>query len=921
MPSLDARLQQLLERINGGQASAALRELDRLLKQHPGQPAVLALRAEALRLTGQLTEAIAAFRQAGEAGAGPRNWLAAGILLAAERDTEGSIECLKRALTESPASDDVLDALITTLFNANRHAEGLEYARRQLTISANPTFLSRAALLLQSVDLYEEATSAFRRILELAPSDPALVGAALVPARFTCDWDWIEELQRRINESYARGDFAAPQEYPLTHLTWCADEARNLGVTRAYVKRMVPVVEPVARPPRRGRHSRLRVGYMSCDFRNHATMHLMAGLFEAHDRSRFEVFAYDYSSFDVSDYRTRFVNAIEHLIPIHTLSDKQAALRIAQDELDILFDLKLYTGGGRPGILAYRPAALQVAYIGYPGSAASADIDYIVSDRFITPDASTPHYTEAFCRLPHSYQCNDRKRFRAAAPGSRAMHGLPDDKIVFGAFNQSYKVDRASFAVWMRILKEVPDSVLWMLGQGEAAIANLARQAQASGIDPKRVLFAPFAQPWDHLARLQLADAVLDTLICNGHTTTSDALWAGVPVITARGRHFASRVSESLLRAHGMPELVAEDADAMVSLARRIGTDAKYRQELRARVDANRFTAPLFDTARFTRDFETAIAMMVEQQASGGRPPHIDVPDAGAVKAEAQVQAPGSASPARGAGNALQEPYSACPLCNGAHVTLGSANCTAHALWHAPLPPTIEWLRCMACDHVHSRYYWTAAGLEEVRRNSTGASPGAAAAAADDKRALWSPVIERASALLGGYGALARRPSKPVWVDVGCADGALVMTAADCGFAAVGLDTRAEPVGRIQQLGFTALNADFMTLKFEVIVDVLSMMDVLGQLRSPLEALRKAAQVVRPGGVLIISTPDRASSSWRAMDSEKVNPYWIELEHHHHFTRERLTALLAECGFELADFAIPSRYKAQMELYAVRKAI
>jgi SAM-dependent methyltransferase len=634
-------------------------------------------------------------------------------------------------------------------------------------------------------------------------------------------------------------------------------------------------------------------------------MHLMAGLFEAHDRDRFEVFAYDYSSADISDYRQRFLDAVEHHIAIHSLSDRQAAERIAADRLDILFDLKVYTGGCRAGILAHRPAPLQAAYLGFPGSAANEHIDYIVSDRFVTPDSSTPHYTEKFCRLPHTYQCNDRKRFSALQPGSRAMHGLPDDKVVFGAFNQSYKVDRASFAVWLRVLTEVPQSVLWLMGQSETAIANLSRQAQLSSIEPGRLIFAPFADPHDHLTRLQLADAVLDTLVCNGHTTTSDALWAGVPVITARGKHFASRVSESLLNAIELPELVGDDHDDMVRIAKRIGTDSDYRAAIRSKVAANRLTSALFDTARFTRNFETAIEMMVAQHRSTDIGAHIDVPDAGAiVDRERERASPVEATP-------LQALYSVCPLCEGASVTLGFANCTAHQLWHEPLPATIEWMHCASCGHVHSRRYWTEAGLAELSRASPGIAP--------KKRTAWNPVVERVVKSLGGYAVMASRDTRPVWVDIECGDGGLVMTAADYGFAAVGLDLRPTAASRLQALGFTALANDFMQLKFEVIVDVLSMIDVLEHVPWPLETLRKAAQVLRQGGVLVLRMPDLTSSRWKVMDAKQVNPHWMAIDNYHNFSRERIIALLRATGFELLDFAVPDPCEARMELYAVRQ--
>jgi protein O-GlcNAc transferase len=806
------RLETLLGQINGGRAVDALPELDRLLEQQPAHPAALALRAEALRMAGRLEEATAAYREAGEKGAGARNWLLAGVLLAAERKTDEALKCLKNALAQSPNDAQVLDTLITTLFNSNRQRDALEYARHQLAIGDNPRFLSNAALVLQSVDLYEESTEAFKKIIALASDDPAVIGAALGPARFTCEWEWIELLQRKITVWYDRGEFATPQEFPLTHLTWCADEARNLGVTRAYADRTVPAVARCTPTDARSPGGRIRVGYVSCDFRNHATMHLMAGLFEAHDRDRFEVFAYDYSSSETSEYRQRFLDAVEHHIAIHSLSDRQAAERIAADRLDILFDLKVYTGGCRAGILAHRPAPLQAAYLGFPGSAANDHIDYIVSDRFVTPDSSAPYYTEKFCRLPHTYQCNDRKRFAAAEPGTRAMHGLPADKVVFGAFNQSYKIDRGSFAVWLRVLTEVPQSVLWLMGQSETAIEQLSRRAQLAGIEKGRVIFAPFADPRDHLTRLQLADAVLDTLVCNGHTTTSDALWAGVPVITARGRHFASRVSESLLNAIDLPELVGNDHEEMVRIAKRIGTDADYRAAIRDTVAVNRLASPLFDTVRFTRNFETAIEMMVAQHRRAGVARHIDVPDVGSV---------------------------------------------------AP------------------------------------------------KRTACTSVVERVVKALGGFRAVVSRNTRPVWVDVECGDGALVMTAADYGFAAVGLDVRPDAASRLQELGFTALASDFMQLKFEVVVDVLSMMDVLEYVPRPRETLRKAAQVLHPGGVLVLSTPDLTSSRRKVVDSNNQ----------HNFTRDRVIALLRESDFEIVDFTVPDPGDARMELYAVRQSV
>lgn len=618
----------LLDQINHGQTTSALEKINHLLEQQPNQPGLLTLKAEALRLSGRASEAIEAFRRAGAVGGGPRNWLVAGLMLSEERRIDESLACLMNAIAEDPNNEETLNALVTTLFNANRHKEGVFFARRLLASSHNEKYLSNAALLLQSNELYDEAADVFKRIAGSMEDNPALLGAALVPARFTCGWDWIEALQRRIEANYASGQYGATQEYPLTHLTWCANESYNLEVTRAYAGRTLPVVPPLTKAVRQPDPSaRIRIGYLSSDFCNHATMHLMAGLFESHDRERFEVFAYDFSRPDGSEYRERFLRAVEHHVDITALTDADAAARIASDELDLLFDLKGHTGWGRLGIMAYRPAPLQVAYLGFPGTTAAPFIDYLVSDRFVTPDGSAAFYTEKLCRLPHSYQCNDRNRPVAGNPGSRAAHGLPEDAVVFCAFNQSYKIDRNSFNVWMQVLNDVPNSVLWLLNQGEAAKGNLREHAERAGVQPDRLIFAGFAAPDQHIARLQLADVALDALICNGHTTTSDTLWAGIPVITAQGRHFASRVSESLLNAMDLPELVARNADEMVQIAVRVGNDADFRHALRAKVAANITHAPLFDTERYARNFETAIRMMVDASRTAEPLVDLDVPD------------------------------------------------------------------------------------------------------------------------------------------------------------------------------------------------------------------------------------------------------------------------------------------------------
>lgn len=269
--------------------------------------------------------------------------------------------------------------------------------------------------------------------------------------------------------------------------------------------------------------------------------------------------------------------------------------------------------------------------------------------------------------------------------------------------------------------------------------------------------------------------------------------------------------------------------------------------------------------------------------------------------------------------NNLQITYQGCPLCKKSSIFLGEVDCTGYSQWHEPLPKKLEWMRCTQCQHVHTRYFWSQAGLDEIFRNSHANQTATISQYPDAKRAIWIPSIEKVISLLGGYRqALGCKDKVPVWLDVGCGDGALTMTASDFGFMALGLDARAETVARIQNLGFQAQQGNFMDVQFEGQADVISMMDVLEHMPYPREALEKAAKILRSGGVIVISLPDLSCSSWKIMDAANINPYWMEIEHHHNFSRQRLINILQECGFDPSGFSIPHRYKAQMEIYAVK---
>ena len=328
----------------------------------------------------------------------------------------------------------------------------------------------------------------------------------------------------------------------------------------------------------RYRHDRIRVAYLSADYHSHATSQLAAGLFDTHDKNRFETVAISFGPDDTSAMRGRLMRAFDRFIDVRDKSDGAAAALIREMEIDIAVDLKGFTQDGRPGILALRPAPVQVNYLGHPGTMGARYIDYLIADRRIVPDGHERHYSEKIVYLPDSYQANDRKRRIAERTPTRADEGLPETGFVFCSFNGSFKITPELFDIWMRLLKAVEGSVLWLLDDNPAAVRNLKREAEARGVSTQRLIFAPRRPVEEHLARHRLADLFLDTLPCNAHTTASDALWAGLPVLTCTGDTFAGRVAASLLSAVGLPELITDSLPSYEALAMKLARDPRrYR--------------------------------------------------------------------------------------------------------------------------------------------------------------------------------------------------------------------------------------------------------------------------------------------------------------------------------------------------------
>ncbi|MCQ2003869.1 glycosyl transferase [Rhizobium sp. NRK18] len=504
------------------------------------------------------------------------------------------------------------------------------YIRAALPLGAKGAALFvLAANLFRGAGHLKPALAAARQAVAFAPNNGPALEVHRKCLRVALAFDEMAESNRLLLDRLRSGDQAANAvDTPHFHVCWCADEAINVRVRDAHGPAPFTAESRAARrafPHRFG--DRIRVGYLSNDFFSaHATMMLLSGVLRRHDRNRFDITLFCHTPPDLVAKDDGLRHSLGTIVPVGHLGPEDACRLIREHGIDILVDLKGHTKGARIDILNAGAAPIQASWLGFPGSGSAIDCDYLIGDPVVTPAGSAPFYHEKLCRLPESYQPNnslDRPRPSAA---DRQALGLPEDRFIFSSFNSSWKISPETFALWSRILKETGDSLLWTMVTEPLAQENLRNAMAKAGVDPARILFAG-PEPYErHLARAQAADLHLDPFPCNGHTTTSDMLWAGVPVVTMKGSHFASRVSESLLRALDMPELVADSPDGYVDLCTSLAENPQALLSLRSKLSANRGRAALFDTERFTRHLEDGYCLMVERAKAGLEPDHIDVP-------------------------------------------------------------------------------------------------------------------------------------------------------------------------------------------------------------------------------------------------------------------------------------------------------
>jgi len=468
---------------------------------------------------------------------------------------------------------------------------------------------TRGSDAARSYDPLAGAVIAFARAHALSPDDAGIVAHRAMAARYACLWPEAADVVKALTGLAARAPASFACE-PMSAVALLDDPNVQRNGIEGWSR--ANLAAPAAPPAIRQRGTRLRVGYLSSDLHDHATARLAAGLFELHDRARFEVFAYAADRDDGSAMRARLRAAFEHWRDVRELSDDDAASLIASDSIDVLVDLKGHTSGSRLAILSRRPAPVQLHYLGFPGTLGYGAIDGLVADAIVAPQASEAEFAERVLRLPVCYQVNDHRRELPPVP-SRSEAGLPERGLVLACFNQAYKITDRVASAWMDALREHRDAVLWLAVPHALARRNLAAFAVRNGIAPDRLVFAPTVPQAAHLARLRCADLALDVLPYGSHTTGSDALFAGVPLLTCRGNTFAGRVGASLCAAVEMPELVTGSLADYAALLRQLCTDRARLTHYRDHLDRGRARLPLFDTERFTREFER----LIEDAANG----------------------------------------------------------------------------------------------------------------------------------------------------------------------------------------------------------------------------------------------------------------------------------------------------------------
>lgn len=604
-----------------GNLDAAIDAYQRALYIKPAQANVYYNMGNALSDQGKLEEAIAAYRRAVEISPTHADaYINMGVVLKELGMLDEAISAYLSAVEFKPTHADAYNNMGNALCAQGKFDEAIANYRRAIEVKpAYAEAYNNMGNALKEQGRLDEAIAAYRRALEIKPAYAAAEGQLLHQQQHICDFSIAEKLY----EASSRLGIGTEPVSVFSALSW-ADNPKNDLLRAIHFAAKEYNETPLSTPARpRFYPARIKIGYLSADFYDHATLRLMAGLLRSHDRNAFEVFAYSYGRATSEKWRTRIEKDVDHFFDVTDNSDRQIVDAVKSHNLDIAIDLKGYTQNTRSRLFQYRLAPIQINFLGYPGTMGANFIDYIIADPVVISGEQRQFYSERVIYLPHSYQPNDNRRLIAETITSRADFNLPENSFVFCCFNNSYKIGAAEFKIWMRILAKVNGSVLWLLRANKWAETNLRKEAANCGLDPSRIIFASKLPHAEHLARHKHADLFIDTFNINAHTTASDALWSGLPIVTKSGQKFAARVAASLLTAIGLPELITKTEGEYEQLILDLSMNSTKINDIRAKLAENRLKAPLFDTDLYTRDFERGLTKAYARYFKGLPPDDI----------------------------------------------------------------------------------------------------------------------------------------------------------------------------------------------------------------------------------------------------------------------------------------------------------
>ncbi|HXX07131.1 MAG TPA: tetratricopeptide repeat protein [Pseudolabrys sp.] len=607
------------------QLQSSIDQFDRVLSLEPNHVAAINERGSALAQLNEYDAALASFEKALRLQPQyPEAHLNKGNLYVELKRYDEALAAYDKALTISPSFADAWVGRALVFRKLKRYDEAFAaYDKASVLKPGSAEVWRDRGNAYVELNRHDLAFAAYDKGLSLNPDLPDLEGLRFDAKTHICDWNDFDGERERLVQSVKN---KKQNTYPFVLLVVSSSKKIQVECAETWASKRFPAASKPIWDGEIYKHDKIRIAYLSSDFREHATSHLVAGMFEYHDKSRFEISAISTGPDDDSELRERIERSCDKFVEARPLTDGEVAAQIRKEEIDILIDLNGLTHGMRTTIFASRPAPIHVNYLGYPGTMGVTYMDYLIGDKIVIPKYEQAYYREKIVYLPSCYQATDSKRKISEKMLTRAEFGLPAKDFVFCCFNGNNKILPNVFDSWVRILKQVDNSVLWLLEDNAQAAANLKREATTRGIDGDRLVFAPRVPSPEHLARHRLADLFIDTLPYNAHTTASDALWAGLPVLTQLGETFAGRVAASLLNAVGLPELITTTTKAYEDLAIDLATNSDKLAAIKRKLANNRFTSPLFDTELFTRHIETAYLLMYERYQKNLDPDHISVP-------------------------------------------------------------------------------------------------------------------------------------------------------------------------------------------------------------------------------------------------------------------------------------------------------